>query len=127
MFFAALEPRLMTRWDAHKFGRDAYNAGIRFIGGCCGIEPYHIRAVAEEVRFLFCNSMTGKQYITIHAFQCDLLSVRLCYLTFVHSLTIHQISICTSQQFLSCLLLSWLRREGSYQKQVKNMAFGERG
>lgn len=45
----ALEPRLMTRWDAHKFGRDAYNAGIRFIGGCCGIEPYHIRAVAEEL------------------------------------------------------------------------------
>jgi len=43
----------MTRWDAHKFGRDAYNAGIRFIGGCCGIEPYHIRAVAEEVSFLF--------------------------------------------------------------------------
>lgn len=44
----------MTRWDAHKFGRDAYNAGIRYIGGCCGIEPYHIRAVAEEVEyFLF--------------------------------------------------------------------------
>ena len=39
----------MTRWDAHKFARDAYNAGIRYIGGCCGIEPYHIRAVAEEV------------------------------------------------------------------------------
>lgn len=55
----------MTRWDAHKFGRDAYNAGIRFIGGCCGIEPYHIRAVAEEVRSLFCNSKKGKQYIAI--------------------------------------------------------------
>lgn len=23
--------------------------GIRFIGGCCGFEPYHIRAVAEEL------------------------------------------------------------------------------
>ena len=45
----ALEPRIMTRWDAHKFARDVYNAGIRYIGGCCGIEPYHIRAVAEEV------------------------------------------------------------------------------
>lgn len=42
----------MTRWDAHKFARDAYNAGIRYIGGCCGIEPYHIRAVAEEVNQL---------------------------------------------------------------------------
>jgi hypothetical protein len=23
--------------------------GIRYIGGCCGFEPYHIRALAEEV------------------------------------------------------------------------------
>ncbi|WP_411024633.1 homocysteine S-methyltransferase family protein, partial [Salmonella sp. s55962] len=29
-----LEPRIITRWDAHKFARDAYDAGIRFIGGC---------------------------------------------------------------------------------------------
>ena len=50
--FLALEPRVMTRWDAHKFARDAYNAGIRYIGGCCGIEPYHIRAVAEEVTII---------------------------------------------------------------------------
>lgn len=55
LFSTALEPRIMTRWDAHKFARDAYNAGIRFIGGCCGIEPYHIRAVAEEVGFLNFN------------------------------------------------------------------------
>lgn len=44
-----LEPRIITRWDAHKFARDAYDAGIRYIGGCCGFEPYHIRAVAEEL------------------------------------------------------------------------------
>lgn len=50
--FLALEPRVMTRWDAHKFARDAYNSGIRYIGGCCGIEPYHIRAVAEEVTII---------------------------------------------------------------------------
>ena len=35
----------------HKFARDAYSAGIHYIGGCCGFEPYHIRAVAEEVNF----------------------------------------------------------------------------
>ena len=45
-----LEPRICTRWDMHKFARDAYDLGIRYIGGCCGFEPYHIRAVAEEVR-----------------------------------------------------------------------------
>lgn len=33
----------------HKYAREAYNAGIRFIGGCCGFEPYHIRALAEEL------------------------------------------------------------------------------
>ncbi|WP_411016269.1 homocysteine S-methyltransferase family protein, partial [Salmonella sp. s51884] len=39
----------MTRWDSHKYARDAYNAGVRYIGGCCGFEAYHIRAVAEEL------------------------------------------------------------------------------
>uniref|UniRef100_A0A3Q1EE04 Betaine--homocysteine S-methyltransferase 1-like n=1 Tax=Acanthochromis polyacanthus TaxID=80966 RepID=A0A3Q1EE04_9TELE len=45
----ALEPRMVTRWDVHKYAREAYKAGIRYIGGCCGFEPYHIRAVAEEL------------------------------------------------------------------------------
>ncbi|XP_057303739.1 betaine--homocysteine S-methyltransferase 1-like [Hydractinia symbiolongicarpus] len=45
----ALESRLISRWDAHKFARRAYEAGVRFIGGCCGFEPYHIRAMAEEL------------------------------------------------------------------------------
>jgi betaine-homocysteine S-methyltransferase len=46
----ALESRLISRWDAHRFARRAYENGIRFIGGCCGFEPYHIRAMAEELR-----------------------------------------------------------------------------
>uniref|UniRef100_A0A3Q3FJX8 Hcy-binding domain-containing protein n=1 Tax=Labrus bergylta TaxID=56723 RepID=A0A3Q3FJX8_9LABR len=45
----ALETRSLTRWDIHKYAREAYNAGIRYIGGCCGFEPYHIRAIAEEL------------------------------------------------------------------------------
>lgn len=45
-----LEPRIITRWDAQRFAREAYDAGIRYIGGCCGFEPYHIRAVAEELQ-----------------------------------------------------------------------------
>ncbi|KAL4617517.1 betaine-homocysteine S-methyltransferase 1 [Arapaima gigas] len=45
----ALEPRILTRWDVQKYAREAYDAGIRYIGGCCGFEPYHIRAVAEEL------------------------------------------------------------------------------
>uniref|UniRef100_A0A672HVT2 Betaine--homocysteine S-methyltransferase 1-like n=1 Tax=Salarias fasciatus TaxID=181472 RepID=A0A672HVT2_SALFA len=45
----ALETRIITRWDVHKYAREAYNAGIRYIGGCCGFEPYHIRAISEEL------------------------------------------------------------------------------
>ncbi|KAI1900305.1 hypothetical protein AGOR_G00048610 [Albula goreensis] len=45
----ALEPRILTRWDMHKYAREAYNTGIRYIGGCCGFEAYHIRALAEEL------------------------------------------------------------------------------
>ncbi|KAM3611572.1 uncharacterized protein V6R79_020687 [Siganus canaliculatus] len=45
----SLEPRFVTRWDVQKYAREAYNAGIRYIGGCCGFEPYHIRALSEEL------------------------------------------------------------------------------
>ena len=45
----ALEPRICTRWEMHKYARDAYALGVRYIGGCCGFEPYHVRALAEEL------------------------------------------------------------------------------
>uniref|UniRef100_A0A2K6LAS4 Betaine--homocysteine S-methyltransferase 2 n=1 Tax=Rhinopithecus bieti TaxID=61621 RepID=A0A2K6LAS4_RHIBE len=44
-----LESRVATRWDIQKYAREAYNLGVRYIGGCCGFEPYHIRAIAEEL------------------------------------------------------------------------------
>lgn len=48
-FPLALEPRICTRWDIQKYAREAYDLGVRYIGGCCGFEPYHIRAIAEEL------------------------------------------------------------------------------
>jgi betaine-homocysteine S-methyltransferase len=45
----AMEPRMITRWEAARFAREAYELGVRVIGGCCGFEPYHIRAMAEEL------------------------------------------------------------------------------
>lgn len=45
----ALEPRQITRIDAAKFARAAYDLGVRYIGGCCGFESHHIRAMAEEL------------------------------------------------------------------------------
>ncbi|KAH7966741.1 hypothetical protein HPB49_019183 [Dermacentor silvarum] len=45
----ALEPRVCTRWDIQRYAREAYEKGVRYIGGCCGFEPYHVRAIAEEL------------------------------------------------------------------------------
>lgn len=45
----ALESRICTRWDIQRYARAAYDLGVRYIGGCCGFEPYHIRAIAEEL------------------------------------------------------------------------------
>merc|ERR1712107_452534 len=45
----SVEPRQITRWEARRWARQAYELGFRFIGGCCGFEPYHIRAMAEEL------------------------------------------------------------------------------
>jgi len=45
----AIEPRQITRFEAARYAREAYDLGVRYIGGCCGFEPYHIRAMAEEL------------------------------------------------------------------------------
>lgn len=44
-----LEPRICTRWDMHRYAKEAWDLGVRYIGGCCGFEAYHIRAVSEEL------------------------------------------------------------------------------
>jgi hypothetical protein len=31
------------------FALEAYKLGARFIGGCCGTAPYHIRSMAEAL------------------------------------------------------------------------------
>ena len=52
-FLSALESRLLNRFDIQKYAREAYNIGIRYIGACCGMEPYHVRAIAEEVSNIY--------------------------------------------------------------------------
>lgn len=44
-----LEPRICTRWDMYRYAKEAWELGVRYIGGCCGFEAYHIRAVSEEL------------------------------------------------------------------------------
>ena len=45
----AVDARTLTRIDAHKYAVEAYKLGVRYIGGCCGFEPRHIRAMSEAV------------------------------------------------------------------------------
>ena len=45
----AMEPRQITRWEAARFAREAYQLGVRVIGGCCGVESHHINAMAAEL------------------------------------------------------------------------------
>lgn len=51
---AGLESRILTRWDCNRYAREAYDLGVRYIGACCGFEPYHVRAIAEEVSSFLC-------------------------------------------------------------------------
>jgi len=46
----ALEPRIMTRFDAYRYAKEALELGVHYIGGCCGFQAYHIRAVTEAIR-----------------------------------------------------------------------------
>ncbi len=48
-FPTALDPFTCNRYECAEFAREAYDAGIHYIGLCCGAAPHHIRAVAEEL------------------------------------------------------------------------------
>jgi len=44
-----LDPHTATRDEMAAFAKQAFVLGARFIGGCCGTGPYHIRAMAEAL------------------------------------------------------------------------------
>jgi betaine-homocysteine S-methyltransferase len=44
-----LDPFTATRSEIFDFGREAFAAGIRYLGVCCGAGPHHIRALAESL------------------------------------------------------------------------------
>lgn len=48
-FPTALDPMYCTRYEIRQFAEDAYKAGIRYLGVCCGAAPMHIREVAEAM------------------------------------------------------------------------------
>jgi betaine-homocysteine S-methyltransferase len=48
-FPLALEHLQLTRAALARFARQAADAGIRYIGGCCGVNAHHVRAMAEAL------------------------------------------------------------------------------
>ena len=46
-FPTALDPFTCTRYEMAAFARQAADLDIRYVGGCCGSAPHHIRAMAE--------------------------------------------------------------------------------
>jgi betaine-homocysteine S-methyltransferase len=48
-FPIALDPLTCNRFEIGEFTKEAYAAGARYLGVCCGAMPHHIRAVAEAL------------------------------------------------------------------------------
>jgi betaine-homocysteine S-methyltransferase len=48
-FPTALDPFTCNRYEIAQFARDAYEAGARYLGVCCGAAPHHIRSMAEAL------------------------------------------------------------------------------
>jgi betaine-homocysteine S-methyltransferase len=48
-FPTALDPLACNRYEVADFAREAYAAGVWYLGLCCGAGPHHIRSVAEAL------------------------------------------------------------------------------
>lgn len=47
--WTTVEPRVLSRFVAAEYAKEAASIGVAFIGGCCGMLPYHIRAMADAL------------------------------------------------------------------------------
>lgn len=48
-FPTALDPFTCNRYEIADFARHAHDAGVRYLGLCCGAAPHHIRSMAEAL------------------------------------------------------------------------------
>jgi len=48
-FPTALDPFACNRYEIAEFAREAHDAGIDYLGLCCGAGPHHIRSLAEAL------------------------------------------------------------------------------
>jgi betaine-homocysteine S-methyltransferase len=49
LFPTALDAFTCNRYEMAEFARDAYAAGVSYLGACCGGAPHHIRSMAEAL------------------------------------------------------------------------------
>ena len=49
VFPTGLDAFLCNRHEMAAFAETAYDIGVRYLGGCCGTGPHHIRAMAEAL------------------------------------------------------------------------------
>ena len=47
--WTTVEPRVLSRFAVAEYAKEAESIGIEFIGACCGMLPYHIRAMADAL------------------------------------------------------------------------------
>ncbi len=47
--WTTVEPHVLSRYTAAEYATEAAGIGIEFIGACCGMLPYHIRAMADAL------------------------------------------------------------------------------
>jgi betaine-homocysteine S-methyltransferase len=48
-FPTALDPFVCNRYEIADFAREAFQAGITYLGVCCGGAPHHVRSLAEAL------------------------------------------------------------------------------
>jgi betaine-homocysteine S-methyltransferase len=48
-FPTALDPFACSRYEVAEFAREAHDAGIDYLGLCCGAGPHHVRSLAEAL------------------------------------------------------------------------------
>ncbi len=48
-FPTALDPFMCTRYEIADFAREAHDAGVDYLGLCCGAGPHHVRSLAEAL------------------------------------------------------------------------------
>ncbi|MBA2454997.1 MAG: homocysteine S-methyltransferase family protein [Nocardioidaceae bacterium] len=48
-FPTALDPFTCNRYEVADFTRSAHDAGVRYLGLCCGAGPHHVRSMAEAL------------------------------------------------------------------------------